>query len=171
MAIVRTYLCPYCNRTFDELHMDRNEGPPAFCKLCGHSTAVEQQVTSANLNGVTAKAIDHTVAEMDRGSTFREHMVEQVTGDKSSSLALPAQDLQAGEAIKFSTDTPVHKFMKDHAKTAPINFQNRDNVAQFTKSMRGQPGVGEGINLMRNLTSGHALRAAAANQLGRQNKA
>ena len=170
MAIVRTYQCSHCSGTFDELHMNRNEPPPAFCKLCGHSTAMEPQITAPNLNSAHAKTIDGTVQAIDEGAKFREQKVEALTGEQSSSLVLPSQNLHEGEAVKFDTSTPVHKFMADHAKTAPIAFQNKDNVVQYVRSMKGQPDVGGGLRAMKTLTSEHALRAAAMRQSGQSNK-
>jgi len=167
MPIVRTYECPHCSGRFDELHMNRDEPPPAFCKLCGHSTAMEPQVTSANINGVTAKAVDATVAEIDRGSQFRADMAAEVTGSDRGDTKVLVTD---GAAPTYSTNTPVHEFMKNHAKSAPLSFQSQSNVTQFVKGMKGQKDVGAALPLMKSLTSEHALRAAALNRAGQVNK-
>lgn len=169
MPIVRTYECGNCGGSFDELHMRRDEPPPAFCKLCGHSTAPQQAVTAPNINSAHAKVIDGTVQAIDEGAQFRSEKVREMTGEVVD-MRLPHQDLKPGEAIKFDTSTPVHQFMEKNAQSTPIGYQQQSNVAEFVRSVKAAPDSGGALRLMKSMTSEHALRAGMVQKAGQQNK-
>jgi len=169
MPVMRTYQCPDCEGVFEHLHMRSTEEPPAFCPLCGASTAeVEPEVSSPHIAKSIGKVADQVYRDMEDGATQRANMAAEHLGvDASEMSAMKITDMKdnmrEGDTANGVAANPVSTFMQ---QTGVGGMQSATNAAGYAAATRVGAFAGAGEAVRQGVVQGHQQRAAQVARAG-----
>lgn len=173
MPVMRTYQCPDCEGVFEHLHMRSTEEPPAFCPLCGASTAdVQPELSAPHIAKSIGKVADTVYRDMEESSRQRAYLAAEALGESASDMSNMLvtnmrDDAREGETSAPTVNNEVSQAMQAYPGIGGL--QSADAAAGYAAATRSGPHANAGVKAMQNVVKQHATnapRVVRANQTG-----
>ena len=173
MPVMRTYQCPECEGQFDHLHLRSTDEPPAFCPLCGTSTAeVTPEVSAPHIARSIGKSADAVYRGMEEGSQQRAAMAAEHLGvDVSEMSAMKVtnlrDDARPGETSAATVSNPVSQYM---GQTGVGGLHDSQAGAAYASAASTGPFARAGSAALSGVVGQHAAMASRVAAAGCQGK-
>lgn len=199
MAIYRTYECPDCEGVFRHLHHPNDEPPPSHCPLCGAQVSGQKKERKKRLKkadwvrlpgvkpppyhkAVGRKSVDKLYRQMENAAETRmEDAAEMLGVDKRTlsdmKMTNMKDNLREGD-LSFASSAAPSDATKltggavnvEGVQVGQMAFQDRNNAAEYAKTVGQGPHPFAGNKMREMVTSNHNSRAHSVVSRGRMNK-